>query len=771
MTDYMSAERPHKRAYHGSPSSYFDDEQYFEFNKAAADFSYLVNTANTNSGNTNISAANSSSIMPVLQQSGSLSGGNKEGTARELSSSGNSLNHFSNRPEALDDGKIAINKGTDASTDVVPNTNDSCKAEPSNHKEIADINGNKIGKSNSSKSPQLSQLSNNNNNKTFKTNTSPNSKVREALAEKVNMSERSIQIWFQNRRAKMKAMQKRVHMLHEETMKAQLFACMPGYGGHSLYPFRMSAIPRSYSSSDISAGLNSVTAGINPGMRASHPAAGLGISMPQGHQGFWSSGPMTAPIPQLNSDHSIMNGFPFTTNPQPRFPNSPNASPNSNHGMTSAQTLRLVVSPNNPTGGIPMKINDISNTQPQQFTPPQEFLSPSFSNGTNDSPHFLASETLTIGTWRRISTTPTDLLCYYTLQQKLFTYHITNNNRHFKMEFPLSEITAVEFRPIDNVSGQIVIEVRDPPNFFMEGAHGQWTMCTDFTEDRQATRHMRHVMKGRSEVLKKQVFKFTQDDAQIAKVTTIHDEVKHEIDMNLYCGDDSNGEQQQQHTLPRRSSFPSGSIAENLRFEDGSQSDKEVDIRNAEILKQHTRVRRAASVPLSPSDDSTDHSSALATATSAMAQNAALQINTSVALLDIFKAGHISSPEFCSSPMDINSASPATPSDVYNQSPELINTSPLLAQDPFVTLPENHLTNMSIDTTSLYSDDLTVALNANGLPNVTNEDFASIFAGSHSSEGSDFLTFGDTLGNDNLSSSNHGLGLDDSWVNGDVAYC
>ncbi|RGB29115.1 homeobox domain-containing protein, partial [Rhizophagus diaphanus] len=39
---------------------------------------------------------------------------------------------------------------------------------------------------------------------TFKTNTSPNSKVREALAEKVNMSERSIQIWFQNRRAKMK---------------------------------------------------------------------------------------------------------------------------------------------------------------------------------------------------------------------------------------------------------------------------------------------------------------------------------------------------------------------------------------------------------------------------------------------------------------------------------------------------------------------------------------------------------------------------------------
>ncbi|RGB35062.1 homeobox domain-containing protein, partial [Rhizophagus diaphanus] len=39
---------------------------------------------------------------------------------------------------------------------------------------------------------------------TFKTNPSPNSKIREALAEKLNMSERTIQIWFQNRRAKKK---------------------------------------------------------------------------------------------------------------------------------------------------------------------------------------------------------------------------------------------------------------------------------------------------------------------------------------------------------------------------------------------------------------------------------------------------------------------------------------------------------------------------------------------------------------------------------------
>ncbi|KAI9294650.1 homeobox-domain-containing protein, partial [Neoconidiobolus thromboides FSU 785] len=42
----------------------------------------------------------------------------------------------------------------------------------------------------------------------FSHNSSPNSRAREILAEKVNMSERSVQIWFQNRRAKVKLMQK-----------------------------------------------------------------------------------------------------------------------------------------------------------------------------------------------------------------------------------------------------------------------------------------------------------------------------------------------------------------------------------------------------------------------------------------------------------------------------------------------------------------------------------------------------------------------------------
>jgi Homeodomain len=40
----------------------------------------------------------------------------------------------------------------------------------------------------------------------FAVNPSPNAKMREIIAERIKMTERSVQIWFQNRRAKMKQM-------------------------------------------------------------------------------------------------------------------------------------------------------------------------------------------------------------------------------------------------------------------------------------------------------------------------------------------------------------------------------------------------------------------------------------------------------------------------------------------------------------------------------------------------------------------------------------
>ncbi|KAI8994644.1 hypothetical protein BDB01DRAFT_773524 [Pilobolus umbonatus] len=59
---------------------------------------------------------------------------------------------------------------------------------------------------------------------TFSVNVSPNSKLRKQLSDQLKMSERSIQIWFQNRRAKVKHMQKRAQMqMQQAAIRAQLY--------------------------------------------------------------------------------------------------------------------------------------------------------------------------------------------------------------------------------------------------------------------------------------------------------------------------------------------------------------------------------------------------------------------------------------------------------------------------------------------------------------------------------------------------------------------
>ncbi|CAO0799137.1 unnamed protein product [Mucor circinelloides] len=60
--------------------------------------------------------------------------------------------------------------------------------------------------------------------KTFNVNPSPNNRVREQLSRELGMSERSIQIWFQNRRAKVKNVAKKSSMLHDETLRMQYYA-------------------------------------------------------------------------------------------------------------------------------------------------------------------------------------------------------------------------------------------------------------------------------------------------------------------------------------------------------------------------------------------------------------------------------------------------------------------------------------------------------------------------------------------------------------------
>jgi len=154
-------------------------------------------------------------------------------------------------------------------TSTLPEVKNEVKKEGDKEKDDSDDNKPNVNRKRSRATPeQLAILE-----ATFEKNTSPNSKLREVLAEKVHMSERSIQIWFQNRRAKVKNNQKRQQQaaFQDQLFKSQFYLQYPGgmYGyqgyGQPMYqpgmPPRMINRSKSIDANMYSQSLNSVPEG------------------------------------------------------------------------------------------------------------------------------------------------------------------------------------------------------------------------------------------------------------------------------------------------------------------------------------------------------------------------------------------------------------------------------------------------------------------------------------------------------------------------------
>ncbi|KAJ3107469.1 hypothetical protein HDU97_004065 [Phlyctochytrium planicorne] len=121
----------------------------------------------------------------------------------------------------------------------------------------------------------------------------------------------------------------------------------------------------------------------------------------------------------------------------------------------------------------------------------------------NDALTLTLSETfkassVSIGTWRRISMTPGDLVCTFDPVRRSLRWMVIESTYGFQMEIPIYSILDVAVSRHTPAVAVITIDVGAVPTFSKEVRMGNgtsfWVPCDDFTEAGQASSCKRHIL-------------------------------------------------------------------------------------------------------------------------------------------------------------------------------------------------------------------------------------------------------------------------------------
>lgn len=177
--------------------------------------------------------------------------------------------------------------------------------------------------------------------------------------------------------------------------------------------------------------------------------------------------------------------------------------------------------------------------------PQQQQQSSSNSSAPEDSVIQLPATSLCVGEWRRIK----PLICLFSRRNQCFTWFLSSESVGFKLESPRACVRRVVFagprhptihefgEGIHSPLGHLIIDLERPPQFYMEvfrssgkddeGSGGvqkaSWRQCSDFTEGKQATTVLTHVVCGPYALLRHAVLQLQQTGSHIGQLIEFQD--------------------------------------------------------------------------------------------------------------------------------------------------------------------------------------------------------------------------------------------------------
>ncbi|KAI9358382.1 hypothetical protein BD770DRAFT_419764 [Pilaira anomala] len=355
--------------------------------------------------------------------------------------------------------------------------------------------------------------------KSFSTNPSPNNRVREQLSLQLGMPERSIQIWFQNRRAKVKNQAKRNIQLKDSTLYHQ-------------QQYAATAAAAACQSAAFQQQKDSIDPNLyyyyyyyyfhqqqQQQQQQQQPVPSTSYSTPSTTHS-WSMPDLTLSASTSSSSNTSRRQYPSTSSHQQH--RSTSSSSSSSHSHASEQRTRA-----HSVGPYPYYRKSTPQERHASLGPSPQ--TPQFMYSTNESRLYqstimeepystisshvkqpqaqqkfnLSAQTLQIGSWKRVC----DLNCQIDLSRRTIQWCIGDEEQKFRMDINLNLVQYIK-----TTANRLEFFLSSPLEikFYMTTTtteqHDQkkkksWIQCHDFTQDKQASLENIHVLESFDHVL------------------------------------------------------------------------------------------------------------------------------------------------------------------------------------------------------------------------------------------------------------------------------